>query len=248
MNLAYSYFACFHADAEHPDWAPLWNPVFLQQPNPDTIYYYAPMRGDLTYRVSGNRGTCHSLAFSTQEGFTGFVGDCQDMKDVRTFDSKSLGIVPAADFEIIFSQKRLAGYTGLWAEITPATDTMMVRYVAQDWAGEIDPHLSIACLDAVSPKPRLSPEAIMRRIAQMANFPGNMNRLFYPQQADLKHRLGVNVFELQQLRGVEFQYNWPGSFEFAPGEALIIETELPERWSYWNLQLNDPHFNCIEYV
>ena len=40
------------ADAEHPDWAPLWNPVYLQQPNPDTIYLYAPLRGDLTYRVT----------------------------------------------------------------------------------------------------------------------------------------------------------------------------------------------------
>ena len=57
MSLSYSYFAYFHAMPEHPDWAPLWNPVFTLQPNPDDIYLYSPIRGDLRYRVSGNRGT-----------------------------------------------------------------------------------------------------------------------------------------------------------------------------------------------
>jgi len=49
MNLSYAYFVYFHADAEHPDWAPLWNPVYLMQPNPDDIYLYSPIRGDLKY-------------------------------------------------------------------------------------------------------------------------------------------------------------------------------------------------------
>ncbi|MCX7865018.1 MAG: hypothetical protein N2423_08305, partial [Novosphingobium sp.] len=36
-SLSYAYFMYFHADAEHPDWAPLWNPVYTLQPNPDDI-------------------------------------------------------------------------------------------------------------------------------------------------------------------------------------------------------------------
>lgn len=31
-SLSYSYFAYFHATPEHPDWAPLWNPVYTLQP------------------------------------------------------------------------------------------------------------------------------------------------------------------------------------------------------------------------
>jgi hypothetical protein len=73
MNLSYAYFAYFHADAEHPDWAPLWNPVYTDQPNPDDIYLYAPIRGDLTYRVSGSRGTCALLTFNTQKGWVGLT-------------------------------------------------------------------------------------------------------------------------------------------------------------------------------
>ena len=39
MNLSYSYFVYFHADAEHPDWAPLWNPVYTCQPIPTTSIF-----------------------------------------------------------------------------------------------------------------------------------------------------------------------------------------------------------------
>lgn len=246
MNLSYSYFAFFHADAEHPDWAPLWNPVYLQQPNPDTIYLYAPLRGDLTYRVSGNRGTCHALLFSTQKGFAGFVDTYAGMADIVTFDDKDLKIDPDGEFEIIFSARRPHGYAGNWKPITPDTDTMMVRYVSQDWARERDPQLSIECLDKVPLKRRLTPDEIVERIKKMAMFPANMDRLFFAQQNDLKKRLGTNKFEIQNLVG--FQYYWPAAFEFSPGEALIVETDLPDKRPYWNLQLNDPYFNIVEYV
>ena len=42
MNLSYSYFPYFYADAEHPDWSPLWNPAYRCQPNPDDIYSTRP--------------------------------------------------------------------------------------------------------------------------------------------------------------------------------------------------------------
>src|SRR5690606_15520224 len=54
MQFSYGYFAFFHADAEHPDWAPLWNPVYTLQPNPDDIYRYCPISDQHQYRLSGN--------------------------------------------------------------------------------------------------------------------------------------------------------------------------------------------------
>jgi hypothetical protein len=32
------------------------------------------------------------------------------------------------------------------------------------------------------------------------------------------------------------------------GEALILETDMPKVRHYWNIQLNDPLFNAVEYV
>ena len=75
---------------------------------------------DLTYRVSGDPRTCFSLLFSTQESFSGFLDTARDMKNIHTFDDKGLAVGPNGEFEMIFSAKRPAGYTGNWATITPA--------------------------------------------------------------------------------------------------------------------------------
>ncbi len=248
MNLSWAYFVCFHGDAEHPDWSPQYNPVFMQQPNPDTLYQTTPIRGDLTYRVSGNRGTCHSVVFATQHGSPRDIDRVDAVKDSNVFDTKDLEVGPNGELEIIFSQERPAGYTGNWAKITPITDTLMVRYVSLDWENERDPQLSIECLDPVPPKRRLTPEEIVERIRKMAQVPSRMDRLFFKMQDDLKQRVGVNNFDVFVMPGVDFQAYWPAAFEFSPGEALIVETELPEVRPYWNLQLNDPYFNAIDYV
>lgn len=149
-SLSYSYFAWFHADAEHPDWAPLWNPVYTLQPNPDDIYYYSPIRGDLTYRVSGNRGTVLILSFTTQKSMSGMVDAMPVPSGHNEADDTDLGLEPGEDFEVIFSAERPAGYTGKWAKIDPEAGGMMVRFRSYDWANEIDPRISIECLDKVA--------------------------------------------------------------------------------------------------
>lgn len=248
-SLSYAYFAYFHADAEHPDWAPLWNPVFTLQPNPDDIYIQSPIRGDLTYRVSGNRGTCRILSFTTQKALSGTVDEMPRPNGHNEVDDTDLGLVPGEDFEVIFSAVRPAGYTGKWAPIDPEASGMMVRFRSYDWLGETDPQLSIECLDPVPPKPRLTPEDILHRIGEMARFPARKTRLYYPMQNGVKDRVGFNMFEPVRMPGaLAKQVYWPACFQFAPDEALIIETDLPARRPYWNIQLNDPHFNALEYV
>jgi hypothetical protein len=248
-SLSYSYFAYFHADAEHPDWAPLWNPVYTLQPNPDDIYLQSPIRGDLTYRVSGNRGTCKILSFTTQKVLSGTADQMPQPSGHNEVDGTDLDLAPGEDFEVLFSAERPAGYTGKWARIDPGAGGMMVRFRSYDWENEIDPVLSIECLDPVPPKPRLSPDDIYARIIEMAKFPARKTRLYYPMQNGVKDRVGFNVFEPLKIQGaLAKQVYWPACFQLDEDEALIIETELPERRPYWNIQLNDPYFNALEYV
>jgi hypothetical protein len=248
-SLSYAYFAYFHADAEHPDWAPLWNPVYTLQPNPDDIYVQSPIRGDLKYRVSGNRGTCKILSFTTQKVLSGTVDEMPKPSGHNEVDCADLGLELGQDFEVLFSAARPAGYTGKWAKIDPEAGGMMLRYRSYDWLNEVDPVLSIECLDAVGPKPRLSPDEIVRRIQEMAKFPARKTKLYYGMQNGVKERVGFNVFEPVRYPGALVkQTYWPACFQFEADEALIIETELPKRRPYWNIQLNDPYFNALEYV
>jgi hypothetical protein len=248
-SLSYAYFAYFHADAEHPDWAPLWNPVYTLQPNPDDIYLQSPIRGDLAYRVSGNRGTCRILSFTTQKALSGTVDQMPQPSGHNEINSIDLELEPGQDFEVIFSARRPAGYAGKWAPIDPEAGGMMVRFRSYNWASEIDPVLTIECLDAVPLKPRLTPDQILARIQEMGKFPARKTRLYYGMQNGVKQRVGFNVFEPVRYPGALVkQVYWPACFQLAEDEALIIETELPTKRPYWNIQLNDPYFNTLEYV
>lgn len=248
-SLSYAYFAYFHADAEHPDWAPLWNPVYTLQPNPDDIYLQSPIRGDLTYRVSGNRGTCKILSFTTQKALSGTVDEMPRPNGHNEVDDTDLGLELGEDFEVIFSAKRPEGYTGKWAQIDPEAGGMMIRFRSYDWLNETDPVLSIECLDKVPPKPRLSPEDIEHRIREMAKFPARKTKMYYQMQNGVKERVGFNVFEPVRYPGALVkQTYWPACFQLEEDEALIIETDLPASAPYWNVQLNDPYFNALEYV
>jgi hypothetical protein len=249
-SLSFSYFVYFHATPEHPDWAPLWNPVYTLQPNPDDIYIYSPVRGDLIYKVSGNRGTVKILSFTTQNHLSGTVDDLwSKVGGHNDIDDADMVFEPNGDFEIIFSTERPAGWAGNWSPLAPTATAMMVRYRAYNWENEIDPVLSIECLNRVGPKPRLTPEQIYDRIGEMAKMPGRKTQLYYMMQNGVKERVGFNVFEPVRYKGaLTKQVYWPACFQFDADEALIIETELPERRPYWNIQLNDPYFNALEYV
>ena len=37
-------------------------------------------------------------------------------------------------------------------------------------------------------------------------------------------------------------------FRLAPDQALILETTLPAKHSYWNVQLNDELWNAVEFI
>ena len=162
MQFSYGYFAFFHASAEHPDWSPLWNPVYTLQPNPDDIYLQSPVSPQYRYRVSGHRGTVKMITFNTQMNNAGYPGPV-DMtgEHYSDLDDRHLQIATDGTFEILLSAERPAGHTGNWLQIKPGATMLMVRKRSYDWAGEIDPVLSIENLDPVPPKPRLSIDEIL---------------------------------------------------------------------------------------
>jgi hypothetical protein len=250
MQLSYSYFAFMHADPEHPDWAPLWNPVFTLQPNPDDIYLYCPISSDYSYRISGSRGTVKIVTFTTALSSSGmpwendFVGTYYN-----DIDDGDLQIDAQGNFELLLSAERPAGHTGNWLKIARGARVLMTRYRSYDWENEIDPAMSIECLDPTGLKKRLTPEEILERIDHMAWMPARCQKLFYGMQNDIKTKVGINAFDPAKYGGsFTRQVYLPAVYEFEDDEALIVETELPKIRRYWNFQLNDPYFNATEYV
>jgi hypothetical protein len=250
MQMSYGYFAFFHATPEHPDWAPLWNPVYTLQPNPDDIYLQSPVSPAYRYRISGTRGTVKMITFNTQGPLAG-MPDPPDMTGecYADLDDRYLQIEADGTFDILLSAERPEGHSGNWLQIKPGASTLMIRKRSYDWSGEIDPVLSIENLDPVPPKPRLSVDEILQRIRNMAGMPAKATQLFYWMQNQVREEAGINVFKPAPIGGaLSRQIYIPAVFEFEADEALIIETELPEVRPYWNFQLNDPYYNALEYV
>lgn len=250
MQLSYGYFAFFHADPEHPDWAPLWNPVYTLQPNPDDIYLYCPISSDLRYRITGNRGTVKMITIDTQLSLSGMPWPNDTTGAFyHDIDDGDLQIDDNGNFEILLSTERPAGHTGDWLKIEPGARVLMTRYRSYDWENEVDPVMSIECLNPTGLKKRLSPEEILERVDHMARMPIRTTKLFYGMQNAVKASVGVNVFEPVRYGGaLSRQVYLPAVFEFEDDEALMLETELPKVRRYWNFQLNDPYFNAAEYV
>lgn len=250
MQLSYAYFAFFHADPEHPDWAPLWNPVYTLQPNPDDIYLYCPISSEFQYRITGNRGTVKMITINTQLSLAGLPWE-NDFSGAyyHDIDDSDLQLDQDGNFELLISSERPRGHTGNWLKIEPGARVLMTRYRSYDWENEIDPVMSIECLNPTGLKRRLSPEEILERIDHMAHMPARAMQLFYAMQNAIKAKVGVNVFDPVRLGGaLSRQVYLPAVFELEADEALILETELPNACRYWNFQLNDPYFNAIEYV
>jgi hypothetical protein len=63
----------------------------------------------------------------------------------------------------------------------------------------------------------------------------------------------VNKLAIHDFAELGNAADWPqayyeGLYELQPGEALIIETDLPEKRHYWNIQVADGLWNQVELV
>ena len=69
MSLSAAYMGLLHADAEHPDFWPIFNQAYnFWTPNPDDVYYSTPVDGNGIYKISGYRGTVRIVDFGISGG------------------------------------------------------------------------------------------------------------------------------------------------------------------------------------
>lgn len=249
MNLALGYFLYFQADADHPEFAPFLNSVFLLQPNPDDTYFYAPLNGAGTYRVSGDRGSVRLLTFTIGNAMIGMTE--RPGRQLAEYDLASLGLAAGAPLDILLSRERPKGHTGNWLHLDPGANFLMARQRSYDWGGERAARLAIERVDAEPAKPRLTRAETVDRLKQAITFAERLSRQWYQYVARLKQKYPSNEVHFTgfaQFGGVQVQVYWEAIFDIPDGHALILETELPQTAPYWNVQLNDELWNTLEFV
>lgn len=252
MTLSQGYFLYFQADTNHPEWAPLWNSIYLAQPNPDDVYYVALINDQSTYRVVGERGTSPIVNFTVGNYLFGFHTEPGPSFGDYELDKMQLGA--DGSFEIIFSPKRPEGYTGNWIELKPTTNYILLRQRSYDWGREKDVRIAIERVDAPNLKPHMSAEDIDSSLRAL--FGGYVRRMsaisleWMNRTADrgFVQKFNINAYSEGGASPDWPQVYWECVYEIAEDEALILETELPAVRKYWNIQVTDALWNQVEMV
>jgi hypothetical protein len=233
---------------QHPHFISFLNPVIKSgAPNPDYMYRMAFVESSGTYRVSGFRGTTLFVHLGIGTGIVG-VHD-KPGPFIGNIDIDTLAIGPDGAFELILSSVRPEGYGGDWYPLDSRAQTIMIREASYDWLTEVDCRVAIERLDGSTTLHRWTPEEIGYRLQRLAEFPARYNDVFLQFVKNMQeHPANVLVKNTwADVGGLAGQLYLEGRFEFGEGEALILETDIPEQVRYWSVLLTDQVFNTIDW-
>lgn len=256
QTLASGYLSAF-TYPDVPDFVPLVNNHFNSVgANPDFIYAYAQIDGSGSYRLSGYRGDGIFLLFDFAAGGLGVMDDLGP--SVGFLDVDMLSIAADGGFDVLLRAERPAGHVGDWFRLDPRASTINVRQATYDWGAGKEARLAIERIDAPAAQNaarrssalNMDAAEIARRLTLLAGYPRRFVSFALGYDKGQRERGLVNALEHDDWAGrggVTGQHYYQGIFRLQPGEALILETALPERVRYWNVQLNDPLWNTVDW-
>lgn len=249
LGLATGFLTAF-ADPDQPDFVPPVNNLLNSSSvNPDFIYYQASIDGAGTYRISGERGEALFVLLDIAAGGLGVMDE--PGPSLGTIDLDTLTIGPGGTFELILGAERPADVAGDWRPLDPRARTLVLRQAAYDWGAGRDGRFAIERLDRSRAPARLETAELARRLDRLAAHPQRYAGLWLRHMAGQRAKGLVNRFEHDDWAGrggVAGQHYYQGLFRLEPGQVLLLETALPERVRYWNVQLSDPLWNTIDWL
>jgi hypothetical protein len=220
-----------------------------------------------TYRIVGHRGSVHILTFVLTPRLMGASDDLatslgkeaegnssESANELGFYDANQLTIGADGAFEVVLSKERPTGHRGDWWPLRAGTTSIMARQRSYDWGNERDARFAIERIDRFEPdaplKPRMSIEEIDRKLRELlGGYTARLSRMWLEYQNKIRDRGVINRIELTALGGsLPAQTYWQGFYDFSPDEALILETDIPQRHRYWNVQVGDALWNAAEFV
>jgi hypothetical protein len=246
--LAAAYLMGVYSDPDYPEFVPMWNTAFnVLGPVPDTTYTFTRIKGSGVYRVRGFRNTVRYVELTVNEG--ALVDGT--MKPIKAIDLDSLHLNPDTSFELILSQERPRDYSGNWVQITPKTQSLLVRSQSYDWLHEKDGVMAIERLDVPAAKPRPTAADTADRLSALAPLAQEIQASSYGRVARSISNKLFNAAEVRDYvaEGPAYVKRYiEGLYEIADDDALIIETEVPKVCRYWSVILLDTNKGSIDWI
>lgn len=249
LTLASGWFTAF-ADPDQPDFVPAVNThLNAVGTNPDFIYGTASIDGSGSYVISGERGDGLFLLLDIVAGGLGVMeplGPSLGTLDFDTLTRDELG-----RFSLLLSAEKPADWTGDWHRLDPSARSLSMRQASYTWGEGREARIAIERIDKAHSPRRWSAEEIAERLTALAAYPKRLSGMalgFIKSQRDKGLWNALEHDDWAGRGGVQGQHYYQGLFRLEPGQVLLLETELPERVRYWNIQLSDLMWNSVDWM
>lgn len=240
-SLASNTLSVLGGDPDAPQFLPALNQVLnVGQPNADTVYRTCVISADSCYAIRGRRGSL-SLAVVSQ-----IIPGTNDRPHL---DLSDLQCDADGRYEVLMSQYKPAGYSGDWWPLHPAAVQIMARLVSADWGHEVEPTLTIERVDRDIQRQRTPAAVLEQRLRRLPRAIDAMALMSVGHFNQLRSEGYINHLKILTLEygALAGQFYYEGTFDLAEDEALIIESEVPERCDYRSIILTNEIYETLDW-
>ncbi|OYX60420.1 MAG: hypothetical protein B7Y89_16390 [Novosphingobium sp. 32-60-15] len=237
-------------DSADPDFPRLFmlcdDKIKIGADNPDNIYQQCVVRGDQTYRVTGKRNSVPYCSIGSKANRYAIDGTMASTGEIEFSD---MTFSDDGSFEMIVSKDK---HLGNWLPLAEDSTLLIVRQTFDDKASQAPAEIRVERVGAGPAVPvLLTPDAIERQLTAAAAWTQGTANTFancsewFKAQPNQIYDGDQNVF---QKAGGDPNI-WYGHFYYTlkPGEALVIETPVPE-CRMWNLQIDNWWMESLDHV
>jgi hypothetical protein len=232
------YATLENSDPDRPRWQGL-DLVKIGADNPDNVYHSAPVKGANTYRITGQRGTIAYASFGSKANRYAKDGTMASTGELRNDD---LVVEADGSVEIFVGTERPAGATN-WLPLAADSTMIVLRESYLDRSTEVPGTWAIERLGETPPTGPLTTEHVVRSLQRTAlgvlgtaaTF-ANWTEMFMAEPNELLPR---DQEFFQKAGGDPEIFYLHGYWELQPGQAWVIETDVPADAPYWNFQLSN---------
>lgn len=226
-----------HADPRHPTLHRYEQPWSQWgAPNPDNVYERCAIDPAATYVLRGRTAGVHEALFSLVEGDM-HLGEVGVFAEVALSE---LDAGAAGDLELVIGPE---GTPGAHLVTDQGARMLLVRQYLYDWATDPVASLSIERVDTAGiPAGPPSPDAVAAALDRAARWVEESITYWAAYAGASRDLLEHNTFTAPNTPpgGAPSIAYGGGCWELAPGQALVIEHELPEA-RYWNWSVHHLH-------